>query len=159
MTAGRSGSRGTRAQQHDERPDESQGKGADMAERYTGYYERGPYPGEEADITRRQGGWLFGALALAVALTFVSVLLVATWPLAIGAWALVAVLWGFELVAKRAALRFQKEHGARFEDGREWPTPVEGEPPHPVPEPSPAEQRPTPPPDVPDVQSPGTPTL
>lgn len=134
-----------------------------MTEHYTGYYERGPYPGEEPDITRRQGGWFFVALAAAVLLTFVSVVLVATWPLAIAAWALVAVVWGVELVAKRAAVKLQHEHGAHFEDGREWPTPVVGAPPHPVRELTPEEEeearRAEPSPDVPDVQSPGTPTL
>lgn len=130
-----------------------------MAERSNEYYERGPYPGEEPDFTRRQGGWLFAALALAFVLTMVSVVLVATWPLAIAAWTLVAVLWGVQLVAKRVGARFQHEHGARFEDGREWATPVVGEPPRAVREPTPEELRATPPPEVPDVQSPGTPTL
>lgn len=82
-----------------------------MTEHYTGYRERGPYPGEDQDITTRQGGWLYLALAAAVLLTFVSVVLVATWPLAIAAWALVAILWSVELVAKRAAARLQHEHG------------------------------------------------
>lgn len=76
-----------------------------MTEHYTGYHERGPYPGEEPDVTRRQSGWLYIALGVAVVLTFVSVVLVATWPLAILAWALLAVLWTIELVAKRAAAR------------------------------------------------------
>ena len=142
---------------------ERDARGADMRERYTGYYERGPYPGEEEDLTRRQGGWFFVGLAAAVILTFASVLLVATWPLAIAAWALVAVLWSVELVAKRAAVKLQHEHGAHFDDGREWSTPVVGEPPHPVHELTPEEQedarRHEPPPNVPDVQSPGTPTL
>lgn len=131
-----------------------------MSEHYRGYFERGPYPGEEPDLTRRQGGWFFVALAGAAVLTLASVVLVFTWPLAIAAWALVAVLWGVELVAKRAAVRLQREHGAPFDDGRELSTPVVGEPPHPVHEPTPEErQHAAPPPNVPDVQSPGTPTL
>lgn len=131
----------------------------EQQQHYTGFYERGPYPGEEPDLTRRQGGWFFVALAAAVILTFVSVVLVATWPLAVAAWALVAVLWGVELVAKRVARRFQPETGAHFDDGREWTTPVVGEPSRPVmltPEEEEAARQPSP---APDVQSPGTPTL
>lgn len=82
-----------------------------MTEHYTGYRERGPYPGEDQDITSRQGGWLYLALGAAVLLTFISVVLVATWPLAIAAWALVAILWSVELVAKRAAAKLQHSHG------------------------------------------------
>lgn len=82
-----------------------------MTEHYTGYIERGPYPGEDPDMTRRQSGWLYVALGVAVLLTFVSVLLVATWPLAIGAWAVLAILWVVELIAKRAAAKVHPHQG------------------------------------------------
>lgn len=76
-----------------------------MAEQYTGYKERGPYPGEEPDISRRQSGWLYISMGAALLLTLVSVVTVVTWPLAIAAWAVVAILFTVELIGKRAAAK------------------------------------------------------
>lgn len=89
-----------------------------MTERYTGYYERGPYPGEDPDLTRRQGGWLYLGLGGAVILTLVSIVFVATWPLAILAWAALAILWTGELVAKRAAARLHHSDVSAHERDR-----------------------------------------
>lgn len=76
-----------------------------MAEQYTGYKERGPYPGEEPDISRRQSGWLYISMGAALLLTLISVVTVVTWPLAIAAWAVVAIFFTVELIGKRAAAK------------------------------------------------------
>ncbi|MFZ9890077.1 MAG: hypothetical protein ACO3JL_21475 [Myxococcota bacterium] len=65
------------------------------------FIRRGPFPGEEPDLTVREGGWHYIALGLAVALTLLSVVVMVTWPFAILAWMLVAGLWLVHIGAKK----------------------------------------------------------
>lgn len=72
-----------------------------MATRAERFIRRGPFPGEEPDLTTREGGWHYIALGLAVALTLLSVVVMVTWPFAILAWVLVAGLWIVHVGAKK----------------------------------------------------------